>query len=179
MAAPAGASTALQLPKIDTFQALFQDRANDPYMGEYAAAMVYFNEDAPVQGAHAVYELVVTSSPKMGVLVGMFEDPNHEEGRSLALSGVNAFGAILGRPIKRDSRAFAFVNDVIGGQAHTVELLPEMSNRTRNDISTHIHRTIATVNQTWTSHPTDELLPMGSNGEPGLESAMTRFVSLC
>jgi hypothetical protein len=96
MAAPAGASTALPLPKIDTCQTLFQDRANDPYWGEYATAMVYFNEDAPVHGSHALYDLVVASSPKMGVILGMFEEPNHEEGCSLVFHCIRAFGAILG-----------------------------------------------------------------------------------
>jgi hypothetical protein len=47
--------------------------------------MLHFNEDAPVQGAHALYDLVVASSPKMSFFIEIFEEPNHEEGRSLAL----------------------------------------------------------------------------------------------
>jgi hypothetical protein len=81
------------------------------------------------------------------------------------------------RPTYRlEFAVFRLVNDVMGGQAQTVELLPEMFNRTRNDISTRIHGTISNVNQAWTSHPTYELLPMVANAEPGSESAMTRFI---
>jgi hypothetical protein len=85
MATPAGASKTLLLPKIDTFQALFQDRVNDPYGGKYAAAMVYFNEDAPVQGAHALYDLMVASSPNMGVLVGRGAQPRGRAPSSTSL----------------------------------------------------------------------------------------------
>jgi hypothetical protein len=91
------------------------------------------------------YKVPMLSHP-IWVLLGMFEEPNHEKGPSIALHGVNAFGAILDRPTKWDSRAFTTVNDVMGGQAQTVELLPDMFNRTRNDISTRIHGTIANVN---------------------------------
>jgi hypothetical protein len=56
MAAPAGASAALPHPKIDTFRARFQDRNNDPYGGEYQAALTYFDENEPVQGAQALYD---------------------------------------------------------------------------------------------------------------------------
>jgi hypothetical protein len=54
MAAPAGASAALPHPKIDTFRAIFQDQADDPYGGEYQAALIYFDKIEPVQGAQAV-----------------------------------------------------------------------------------------------------------------------------
>jgi hypothetical protein len=132
MVAPTGASTAFPLPKMDTFEALFQDRANDPYGGEYAASMVYLNEDSPIQGVQALYDLVVSSLPNMGILLGIFEEPNHEGGHSLALHGINVFGAILGRPSKWDSQDFIFVNDVVGGQAQTVELLP-------TNLEQHLH----------------------------------------
>jgi hypothetical protein len=136
MAQPAGASASLPPPKINTFRAFYQDRANNPYRGEYATAMVFFNEDAPVQGSQALFYLVAASSPKMGVLVGMYEDPNHEEGRSLAFHGIKTFCAILGRPTKWALWPFALVNDVVGGGAQSVEFLPEMFNRDRKYIST-------------------------------------------
>jgi hypothetical protein len=114
----------------------------------------------------------------MGVLVETFEDPNHEEGQYLALHGITIFEAVLGCPTEWDPRAFAFANDVVGGMAQSVEILPEMFNRTRHDISTRIHGTIANVNQSWVSHPNDQLLPLVANAEPGSESAMTRFLML-
>jgi hypothetical protein len=54
MATPAGASAALPHPKIDPFQARFQDWANDPYGGEYQAALTYFDENELVQGVQAL-----------------------------------------------------------------------------------------------------------------------------
>jgi hypothetical protein len=126
MAAPSGAIAALPHPKINTFRAIFQDRANDPYGGEYQATLVYFDEREPVQGAQALYDLVMASAPMMGILVGIFEDPNHKEGRSLALHGIKIFEAVLGHPTEWDRRAFAFANDVVGGMAQSVEILPVM-----------------------------------------------------
>jgi hypothetical protein len=114
----------------------------------------------------------------MGILGGIFEDPNHEEGQSLALRGIKIFEAVLGRPMEWDRRAFAFANDVVGGMAQSVEILPEMFNRTSHDVSTRIHGTIVNVNQAWASRPNDQLLPLVANAEPGWESAMTRFIML-
>jgi hypothetical protein len=94
------------------------------------------------------------------------------------IHGGKAFGAILGRPTHWDSWVFAFVSDIIGGQAQTVELLPEMFNRSQNDTSTRIQCTIADVDQAWTSHPTGGILPFVVNAEPGSQSAMTRFLML-
>jgi hypothetical protein len=122
--------------------------------------------------------MVLTSSPKMGTLVGIFEEPNHEKGRSLALHGVKDFVKILSRLTEWNSREFTVVNDVVGGQAEILELLPDMFNKTRNEISTRIHGTIANVNHAWTSHHTDELLSVVVNTEPGLESAMASFLML-
>jgi hypothetical protein len=70
------------------------------------------------------------------------------------------------------------MNHVVGGQALMVELMPDMFNQTRNDISTWINGTIANVNQSWTSNPTEELLPMVVNAEPGSASTMSRFIML-
>jgi hypothetical protein len=53
-----------------------------------------------------------------------------------------------------------------------------MFNRTRHDISTRIHGTIANVNQAWASHPNDQLLPLVANAEPRSESVMTRLIIL-
>jgi hypothetical protein len=55
---------------------------------------------------------------------------------------------------------------------------PSMRSRTRHDVSTRIHGTITNINQAWTSHPNDQLLPLLANAEPGSESAMTRFLML-
>jgi hypothetical protein len=175
MAAPEGASAALPHPKIDTFWARFQDRANDPYGGGYQAALAYFDQNEPVQEAQALYHLFVVSAPMMGILVGIFEDPNHEEVRSLGLHGINIFEAVIGCPTEWDRRAFAFANDVVGGMAQSVEIPPEMFSRTRHNVSTQIHNTIANVKQAWASHPNDHLV---ANTEPGLESAMTIFLML-
>jgi hypothetical protein len=59
-----------------------------------------------------------------------------------------------------------------------MEMLPDMFNQTRNDISMCIHGTISNMNQAWKIHPTGELLPMVANAEPGSESALTCFVVL-
>jgi hypothetical protein len=123
MAAPAGASAALPHPTIDKFRARFQDRANDPYGGEYQAALAYFDENEPVQGAQVLYDLVVAPAPTMGIIVGIFGHPNHEEGRYLALDGIKIFETVLDRPTEWDQQAFAFANDVVGGIAQIVEIL--------------------------------------------------------
>jgi hypothetical protein len=96
----------------------------------------------------------------------------------LGLHGIKIFEAVLGRPTEWDRRAFAFANNVVGGMAQSVEILPEMFNRTRHDVSTRIHGTIDNVNQAWASHPNEQLLPLVANAEPGSESAMTRFIML-
>jgi hypothetical protein len=99
MAAQAAAGrSAFAPPKTNSFQVLYQDRSNDPYGGEYATAMVYFSEEDPVQSPQALFDMVIASSYNMGVLIGMFSDPHHEEGRSLALRGIKALEAVLGRP---------------------------------------------------------------------------------
>jgi hypothetical protein len=72
MASPVGASAALPHPKIGTFRARFQDRANDPYGGEYQAAFAYFDKNDLARGAQALHDLVVASAPTMGILVGIF-----------------------------------------------------------------------------------------------------------
>jgi hypothetical protein len=152
MAAPEVASASITLSKNKSFQASFKDRANDPYGGGYTAVICFFNEESPVQGEQALFDLVVASSLNMGLLLGIFKDPNYEEGRSLALRGIKTFGDILGRPTEWDSRSFAFADDVVGEAAQSVEVLPNMFNRKWNDISTRIHGTIANVNQAWSSH---------------------------
>jgi hypothetical protein len=96
----------------------------------------------------------------------------------LALHGIKIFEAFLGRPTEWDRRAFAFANDVVGGMAQIVDIMPERFNRTRHDVSTRIHGTITNVNQTWVSHPNDQLLPMVANAEPGSESTMAIFLML-
>jgi hypothetical protein len=115
MATPAGPRASLPHPKIDTFWARLQDQINNPYGWKYQAALPYFDENEQVHWAQALYELVVASAPTIGILVGIFEDPNNDEGRSLALHVIKIFKAVLGRPTEWDRRALAFANDVVGG----------------------------------------------------------------
>jgi hypothetical protein len=147
MVAPASARAASAPPKTDSWQVLYQDRINDPYGGEYAADMVYFSEEDPVQGPQAPCNMVIASSSNMGVLIGMFSNPHHKEFHSLSIHGIEAFEAVLSRPTEWDAISFAFVNDVMSGQVHTVEVLPVMFNRTRNEVSIRVNDMITNVNQ--------------------------------
>jgi hypothetical protein len=85
----------------------------------------------------------------------------------LALHGIKIFEAVLGLPTEWDRLAFAFANYVVGGMAQSVEILPELFNRTRHNVSTRIHVTITNINQAWVIHPNDHLLPLVANAEPG------------
>jgi hypothetical protein len=110
MADPTVPGPAFVPPNTNPFRAYFQDRRNDPYDRKYVAVMLYFIEYGHLTGPQALYDMVASSSPNMGAIIVMFEDPYHEEGRSLTLHGIHMYKSVMGRPTEWDKRSFAFVN---------------------------------------------------------------------
>jgi hypothetical protein len=94
------------------------------------------------------------------------------------IHGIQPCQTIMGQPSEWDTRTFGFVNDISGRDIQSIEVVESMFARTRRDISTHVHGTVANVSQVWASNPALELLLFIPNKELGSISSIIRHLML-
>jgi hypothetical protein len=112
----------------------------------------------------------------VGVCIGKFQHPEHEESRSVVVHGVKKYGQTLGDWELWHDSTFAFIGDVVEGDIQMVALTQDMFHRTREPASTQIYGTAAEVDQVCTNHPDKELLGPVDATEPGSAAIRTRHL---
>ena len=170
---------AIPPPPAVTFSEFYSDAGNDPYGGDYAAAMLTFRDAATPNTAAELYNIVSSAEEQnSGVYLGLFEDPGYECGLSLTLHGVKKFPLTIGRPTPWDNKAYAFVQDVVATDIQSVELQMDYFDRTRAELYTSIPATVGRTVELWEASPNDELLGPLPEDEANTKQCRTRRLML-
>ncbi len=130
---------------IRSFASKYADIATDPYLGDYAAPMSQFSEDATRRTANQLHQQVRgMDTAKPNAYIGMFAFPNEEAGRSMVFHGITPFPQTFGVPSPWDDKVFAFAQDVTpGGDIMTVEFVEEYFARSlANDAEMNVPDTL-------------------------------------
>jgi hypothetical protein len=170
---------AIPPPKINNFQDWYAVAANDMFPGrDYTAIMSQFSDDPTVQDAGALFDLATGFEANVGVYIGVFTDPHHEEGRTMCLHGLRKCSRQVLQASPWDGQVFAFVQDVVARSVQSVAVTGAMFDPTRGTTNTRVRVTSAAVDQALAAQPNDELLPVVAATEPGSLSSMTRHMML-
>lgn len=163
-----------------TYAEYYQDASNDPYNGEYTAAMQTYNVPlanaaviAPGPLAQQVYASASTVPMSFVLLCrDPAADPAVDPGRVVLFHRVSQFSARIGMPATPwDNQAFAFKGDVHRHQIVTVNWVQDYFYQIQAQIRVP---TVQEANQQLTAQPQAILLGPYNNNDAGTELIRTR-----
>ncbi|KAL7558469.1 hypothetical protein ACA910_011644 [Epithemia clementina (nom. ined.)] len=94
--APVGAGPATAGGQATSFGRLYQDAAQDPYHGDYAAVMRTFRDTAGAATANELFELARNVNLNtLNVYIGLYNKDGEECGRTLTMHGFATYAPML------------------------------------------------------------------------------------
>ena len=151
-----------------SFAEYFAATSNDPYGGDYAAAMNTFAIATGGVGwdPNVVASKVLTTEP-MGFIM-LVNHPSEEPGRIRFFHTGKYFPTRLGHPTPYDSKAYVFMDDVVGGMINTAtwpsNAFVSMPRSGASASSMYILKDFATTKAALDADSTLEVLPEQANG---------------